>query len=171
MLDEGERDKVIQQNNPKTIENDAPETSQPTQITPELPSPKSVPDPPPKPCRICDVLPEPEPNTRRGMRARLPAGIYKTMNDGTNDTAALTFAEAFMCEINTDPPGSETDPDNMILPDDVANNKLLDPLFALAGSMGTEPASINEALRGPDNIAWNTALKYEISQLEKLHIW
>ena len=47
----------------------------------------------------------------------------------------------------------------------------LPPDFALVGAIGTEPQSIDEALRGPNAKEWQTALNYEINQLEKLGTW
>jgi hypothetical protein len=49
--------------------------------------------------------------------------------------------------------------------DDVWEHK---PLLTLTGSMGTELASIDEALNGPDADAWKQALEYKINQLQKL---
>jgi hypothetical protein len=37
--------------------------------------------------------------------------------------------------------------------------------------MGKEPASIDEALKGPNANAWKKALEYEINQLQKLRTW
>ena len=42
---------------------------------------------------------------------------------------------------------------------------------ALAGSMGNELCSLDEALQGANAASWDAALKYEISQIEKLHTW
>ena len=47
----------------------------------------------------------------------------------------------------------------------------LPPDFATVGAMGTEPVSIDEALRGPNAKEWQAALEYEINQLEKLGSW
>jgi len=47
----------------------------------------------------------------------------------------------------------------------------LPPDFALIGSLDSEPTSLDKALRGPDATKWQTALEYEISQLEKLETW
>jgi len=46
-----------------------------------------------------------------------------------------------------------------------------DPVYVLAGSMGNEPRSLDEAFRGPHAANWKAALQYEISQLEKLRTW
>ena len=48
---------------------------------------------------------------------------------------------------------------------------MLPPSFATVGAMGTEPASLNEALQGPYAKEWQAALDYEIGQLEKLGTW
>ena len=47
----------------------------------------------------------------------------------------------------------------------------LPPDFALIGALGTEPGSLDDALSGPHAKEWQTALDYEISQLEKLGTW
>ena len=47
----------------------------------------------------------------------------------------------------------------------------LPPEFALIGGLNSEPASIDEALRGPDAQLWQEALDYEINQLEKMGTW
>ena len=53
--------------------------------------------------------------------------------------------------------------------DDTEN--YLPPDFALIGGLNSEPASIDEALRGPDAKLWQEALDYEINQLEKMGTW
>ena len=45
---------------------------------------------------------------------------------------------------------------------------MLPPSLATVGAMGTEPASLDEALQGPNAMEWQVALDYEIGQLEKL---
>jgi hypothetical protein len=47
----------------------------------------------------------------------------------------------------------------------------LPPEFAAVGAMGTEPTSIDKALRGPNAKEWQAALEYEINQLKKLGTW
>ena len=47
----------------------------------------------------------------------------------------------------------------------------LPPDLAFVGIMDLEPKSLDEALRGPKAREWQTALDYEISQLEKLNTW
>ena len=61
------------------------------------------------------------------------------------------------------------DPSAKIMEEDVFD--LLPPDFALIGGLDAEPASIDEALRGPEAKEWGEALQYEISQLEKLKTW
>jgi hypothetical protein len=87
---------------------------------------------------------------------------YRHLHAGTHDQAAL----AFTCQPNVNELNLENTGNNIVY----GKNEFT-PLLALTSSMGTEPASINEALRSPDAEAWNTALEYEISQLQKLHIW
>ena len=43
--------------------------------------------------------------------------------------------------------------------------------FALVGGLGSDPCSLDKALRGPNAKEWQTTLDYEISQLEKLGTW
>ena len=43
--------------------------------------------------------------------------------------------------------------------------------LAFVGIMDSEPKSLDEVLRGPKAREWQTALDYEISQLEKLNTW
>ena len=52
---------------------------------------------------------------------------------------------------------------------DVAGS--LPPDFALLGSMGTKPRSLDKALHGPNTKEWQAVFDYEISQLEKLGTW
>jgi hypothetical protein len=47
----------------------------------------------------------------------------------------------------------------------------LEPAYVMAGSMGNEPRLMSKALSSPDAEAWGAALKYKISQLEKLGTW
>ena len=47
----------------------------------------------------------------------------------------------------------------------------LPPDFALIGALGTEPKSLDDVLSGPHAKEWQTALDYEISQLQKLGTW
>ena len=47
----------------------------------------------------------------------------------------------------------------------------LPPDLALASYSGVDPKTLDKALRGPNAKEWQEALKYEISQLEKLKTW
>ena len=47
----------------------------------------------------------------------------------------------------------------------------LPPDFTLIGALGTEPRLLDDALSGPHTKEWQTALDYEIGQLEKLGTW
>ena len=47
----------------------------------------------------------------------------------------------------------------------------LPPDFVLIGALGAEPRSLDDVLSGPHAKEWQTALDYEISQLEKLGTW
>ena len=75
------------------------------------------------------------------------------MNEGL--TAALA-----LCENRTDLDEEEEIFSNDLLPD-----------FALVGSIGLDPKTLDEALCGPDAKHWQEALEYEIGQLEKLETW
>ena len=43
--------------------------------------------------------------------------------------------------------------------------------FVLIGALGMEPKLLNDALSGPHAKEWQTALNYEIGQLQKLSTW
>ena len=58
-----------------------------------------------------------------------------------------------------------------LLEDDDNIFATLPPSFATVGAMDTEPASLDEALQGPNAKEWQVALDYEIGQLEKLGTW
>ena len=47
----------------------------------------------------------------------------------------------------------------------------LPPNFTLIGALGTELKSLDDALSRPHTKEWQTALDYEIGQLEKLGTW
>ena len=47
----------------------------------------------------------------------------------------------------------------------------LPPDFALIGTLGTEPKSLDNVLSGPHAKEWQTVLDYKIGQLEKLGTW
>jgi len=74
-------------------------------------------------------------------------------------------AAAVQCHDLIDENQSDCEPEN----DDVTD--LLPPDFALVGGFNSEPGSLDKALRGPDSKEWQTALEYEINQLEKLGTW
>jgi hypothetical protein len=106
------------------------------------------------------------------MQAHPPPGTYKHLNNSTKPQALLAtaFPEAFayvLCthEMDSIFEGANLDGDTQV---DRWEHK---PLLTLAGSMGMEPASIDEALKGPNANAWKQALEYEINQLQKLHTW
>ena len=98
----------------------------------------------------------------RGKRvAPKPQGIYKKMHVGLIAGVAQEASEPL------------NDEDSLIeLPDDHEQIFTdLPPDFALIGGLNSEPASIDEALRGPDAQKWQEALDYEINQLEKMGTW
>jgi hypothetical protein len=104
------------------------------------------------------------------MRAHPPPGTYKHLHNGTQASVATAFPEAFACALGTHKmdssfEGADLDGDTQV------DRWEHEPLLALAGSMGMEPASIDEALKEPDADAWKQALKYEINQLQKSHTW
>jgi hypothetical protein len=83
---------------------------------------------------------------------------------------ATVLPEVLVCIFGTQEMDSKfggTDLDGTVQ-DDMWEHELL---LALAGSIGTKPASIDEALNGPDADAWKQALEYEINQLQKLCTW
>jgi hypothetical protein len=169
VLHEGEKDKIIQPNDTITSKKNQHDSNKDiphdeTEIYSGTSSQST-----PKPRRSHDVLPEPEPNTGRGMRARLPPGAYRALAKGTNGTAATTYITAFSCDTELDDKGLEQGGENNV--DKEVDDTILDPLYALTGSMGNEPWLLDEALRGPNAQSWNDALKYEINQLKKLHTW
>jgi hypothetical protein len=95
------------------------------------------------------------------MKAHPLAGIYRHLHAGTHDQAALTFEyEPNVNELTLENTGNET----------VHGENESVPLFALTGFIGTEPVSINEALKSSDAEAWNTALEYEISHCKAIHL-
>ena len=47
----------------------------------------------------------------------------------------------------------------------------LPPNFMLISALGMEPKLLNATLSGPNMSEWQTALDYDISQLEKLGMW
>ena len=75
------------------------------------------------------------------------------MNEGLTATLAL-------CKNRTD-----LDEEEEIF----SNDLLLD--FALVGSIGSDPKTLDKVLHGPNAKHWQEALEYEIGQLEKLETW
>ena len=160
-MNEGEQDKVLHNSTAKTSEipaenqsnqnsnknqrqNSLPENPAPlnSPTTPQHSMEASIPivEPPRRSC-VCDTLPEPEPNTRCGFRARLAPGAYRRRNQGLDVNTML----------NDD---LEDDLNELGGADryNLAENEFLDlpDSWALAGSMDEEPASLQEALEGPD---------------------
>ena len=91
------------------------------------------------------TLPEPEPNTRHGFQARLAPGAYHWLNQGLD--ANLVFAEDLEDNLNKLGGADQYD---------LAENEYFDlpDSWVLAGSMDEEPASLQEALEGPDGEDW-----------------
>src|SRR5882762_4938951 len=174
-LSEGEKEKIIQvpETNTNRTEEDAAENA----ANPDNISSNSAPDseeqnsvPFPSPPEASDAIPrdpieEPdvEPALGRGRRVqKKPPGAYKRMAE------ALPPLEANIVSL-ADPDDDEI---GISLPkDDDDIFATIPPDFATVGAMGTEPASIDEALRGPNAKEWQAALDYEINQLEKLGTW
>ena len=174
-LSEGEKDKIIQvpENNTNQIDENAVDEPQPRntsgaqansedQNTVPFPSAPEISDALPS----NDVAEDPieEPKLGRGNRvAKKPQGTYSRMHN------ALPPLEANAAYL-----GDPDDGDGIgiyIPEDDDDTFAALPPDFATVGAMGTEPASIDEALRGPNADKWQAALDYEINQLEKLGTW
>ena len=174
VLSEGEKDKVIQ--HPETNVNDAPKQGN----NPDLPSqPQSEPENSTiQEEQESNTIPfptvsedqnegetnhnEPDDSEQLGRGKRVPPkpkGMYKKMHGGL--VAAAAHAESL-----DDEDLAIEQPD-----DDEESYADLPPDFALVGGMDSEPASIDEALRGPDAQKWQEALDYEISQLEKMNTW
>ena len=173
-LSEGERDKVIQQaesnvRDGEKLENDSnlpvqpqsedenPEKAQETDKPNTIPFP-TVSESETQPiAETLEADEEPEPEYGRGKRARKPKGAYRDLDRGKPLTASLALEEELEAEDSSAYPSDIEDMQNYLPPD-----------FALIGSLISEPASIDEAMRGPDAQKWQEALNYEISQLEKL---
>jgi len=56
----------------------------------------------PKPRRSHDILPDPELDTGRGMRARLPPGSYRNLARGIVDDATVMHDAVFACNLKYD---------------------------------------------------------------------
>ena len=173
VLAEGERDKVIQNDQSKANREEREEMSGEDDenvhlpaILPHEPQPEPTPaDPPslPKRQRRYDVLDEPEPNTGRGFRARRGPGAYAQLHAG-NDPLEANIALFDECG----------DPEQGAVLDyeeDRDGWYSTPPEFALAGSMSDEPSSYDEAMSGPDGKEWRAAYKKEIGRLEAAHTW
>jgi len=161
-LAEGEKDKVIQSSDSETV-NHEPEENSPEPEN-SIPFPITEPEDQPNLPEIVEDLPDVEPPTGRGARARHPPGTYAKINkQGLHANIAEYDPEED--EIKIEPWNSDDDDDN--------NDSWyeLPPDFALASAMGTEPRTFDEALRGPNAAQWQAAYDYELSQLEKLGTW
>ena len=168
-VDEGERDKILQPPSSNTNAANAPNSAPAPQpkvpdVTPEPalePEPQnSVPfpsnqepaeEPLPEPLQEED----PQPELGRGRRVqKKPPGAYKQMAQG------LPPLDANIVDLQND------------IPEDIEDWEAeLPPDFALIGTLGTEPRSLDNVLSGPHTKEWQTALDYEIGQLEKLGTW
>ena len=173
-LSEGEKEKIIQvpENNssqprePDIIKNQSENRSEApaepdTQNTVPFPSVPEVSDP--IPADPIEDVPDDEPKLGRGHRVhKKPQGAYSRMH---NALPPLQANAAYLA----DP--SDNDKIGMYISEDDDHLLTLPADFATVGAMGTEPASIDEALRGPNAKEWQAALDYEINQLEKLRTW
>ena len=167
VLAEGENDKVIQpspdstKNTENTKNPDKKIKQQPAETNTD--NTNSVPFPATKSSQNIESISEAPDNNDKSQKyrcshhSRKAPGAYKTINDGL--TAALAQIEDLEVE----------DPSAKIMEEDVFDLLPLD--FALIGGLDAEPASIDEALHGPEVKEWGEVLQYEISQLEKLKTW
>ena len=182
IMNEEEQNKVLQNSTEKTskipVENLSNQNSNKNQnknSLPEDPAPSDIPTalehsieestPIVEPLcrsRLCDTLPEPELNTRRGFRARKVPGAYRRLNQGLDANAV--FVDDLEDDLN-EPGGADQR--------DLAENEYFDlpDSWALAGSMDEEPASLQEALEGPDGEEWKKGLEKEIGRLEAARTW
>jgi hypothetical protein len=92
------------------------------------------------------------------MRACPPPGTYKHLHNSTQALVATAFPEAFACilgthEMDSSFEGADLDSDTQV------DRWEHEPLLALTGSMGMQPVSTNEALKGPDADAWKQTLE------------
>jgi Reverse transcriptase (RNA-dependent DNA polymerase)/gag-polypeptide of LTR copia-type len=164
-LSEGEKEieKVIQypKNHVENLEKGVPD--QQTEPKVSDPKPSSVPFP-----QIHDQAVETPDDEADGegddaqgrpQRAGRFKGNYKGM------TAAVTMfeeADEAVCS-----------PQDVVDDDRGYSNCFYDlpPDFAMVGQVGSDPRTLDEALRGPNSKEWQTALDYEINQLQKLGTW
>jgi len=171
-LSEGEKEKIIQipeNNSERNPSENQPEiqteasTDSETQNSVPFPSAPEIPDP--IPSDPIEEASDDEPQLGRGHRVKKkPKGAYSRMH---NALPPLQANAAYLA----DP--SDSDGIGMYIPEDDDDGIFshLPAEFAAVGAMGTEPASIDEALRGPNAKEWQDALDYEINQLEKLGTW
>ena len=181
-MNEEEQNKVLQNLTEKTskipVENPSNQNSNENQnknSLPEDPAPSNIPTalehsiedstPIVEPiCHSClhDTLPQPELNTGHGFRARKVPGAYRRLNQGLDANAV--FVDDLEDDLN-EPGGADQR--------DLAKNKYFDlpDSWALAGSMDEEPASLQEALEGPDGEEWKKGLEIEIGRLEAVRTW
>ena len=174
VLSEGEMNKVIQNSESNINDNEKPEnnpnTPEHTQSEHEKDDPNQEQDSNTIPFpTVSESDNEPKENSEdveqtqvygRGQRVPpKPQGTYKKMHFGL--AAAIT----------QDQPLDEEE--SIVVPPDDDEQAFADlpPDFALIGGLNSEPANIDEALRGPDAQKWQEALDYEINQLEKMGTW
>ena len=130
---------------------------------PNLNLPNSIPfpsepatHPQPEPLKepLPEALPEDDLPQELGQGQRVqkkPPGAYERMAEG------LPLLDANVVELNAEIAEDEDDWEAELPPD-----------FALIGTLGTEPKSLNDVLSGPHVKEWQMALDYEIRQLQKL---
>jgi Reverse transcriptase (RNA-dependent DNA polymerase) len=170
-LAEGERNKVIQSipKNPGNVEDmesifenesqsksDEEEANDEPKLSNSIPFPSTA-------AENVDVVPETNTESQpqaygRGQRARKAPGEYKAMNEGL--VAATALDDDLQSKYQSSIHSEHSEPTYNLPPD-----------FAFIGFMNSEPKSLDEALRGPKAKEWQTALEYEINQLEKLGTW
>ena len=168
-VDEGERDKVLQPPTSNTNAANAPNSAPaPQPKAPDIaPEPALEPEPqnlvpfPSEQEPAEEPLPEPlqeedpQPELGQGQRVqKKPPGTYKRMAQG------LPLLDTNITDLQSNIPEDEEDWEVELPPD-----------FALIGALGTEPKSLDDALSRPHAKEWQTALDYEIGQLEKLGTW
>ena len=89
-------------------------------------------------------------------------GAYQRLNQGLD--ANTVFVNDLEDDLNK-PGGADQQ--------DLAENQYFDlpDNWALAGSMNEEPATLQEALEGPDGEEWRKGLEKEIGRLEVARTW
>ena len=168
-LSEGEREKIIQypenvtQNQEKDHidEEDAEKQKSTDETNPSTSN--TIPFPiAPEPDSESQVIDDEHQEYGHGKRvAPKPKGIYKKMHAGL--VAGIAHDES--PDNNNQPPE--------ILEDRGYSNCFYEfpPDFAIVGHFGSDPKTLDEALRGPNAKEWQEALDYEINQLQKLGTW